>query len=173
MRGWHKVQKKVFDTGVDFLVRSFPEKQVDYALLWNFLSDLTDEQFMTAIKQVILLDKEIYKSTNLVAVIREKALKQDFLAADAWGEVIAQIRSVGSWGQPVFKNKVIEQAVNLMGWKELCMSENQIADRAHFLKIFETLMTRENKETIISNQNLIGQEKVKELLKSAMPKGSK
>jgi len=167
------MQQQLFKKGLDLLVRSFPEKQIDYEILWTYLQDLTEDQFMAAINKIILLDKEIYKSTNLVALIREKALKQDLLAADAWGEVIAQIRSVGSWGQPVFKNKVIEQTVDRMGWKELCLSENQVADRAHFLKIFETLMTRENKETIISNQNLIGQEKAKELLKSAMPKGSK
>jgi len=30
-----------------------------------------------------------------------------------------------------------------LGWRELCSSENQVADRAHFMKIYEAELARE------------------------------
>jgi hypothetical protein len=36
--------------------------------------------------------------------------------------------------------------VQRMGWRELCMSENGMADRAHFLRIYESMEKRTKEE---------------------------
>lgn len=60
-------------------------------------------------------------------------------AADAWGEVYRAIQNVGQYRQPTWTNPVIGRAVAAMGWVEICSGENLEADRAHFLKIYESM----------------------------------
>ncbi len=60
----------------------------------------------------------------------------------AWSEVAAAIRRVGSYGSPEFTHPAITAAVEALGWTNLCMSENPVADRAHFLKIYDVTVRR-------------------------------
>jgi hypothetical protein len=55
---------------------------------------------------------------------------------EAWGQVLEQMRKVGSYGTPDFSHPLVDQVVRQMGWINLCMSENQIADRARFLEAY-------------------------------------
>ena len=62
---------------------------------------------------------------------------------------------------PKFKDPLIQKAVDIMGWKELCLSENQVADRAHFMKIYDKLVERKCEEWAVltyikENLKLIG-----------------
>ena len=64
-------------------------------------------------------------------------------AAEAWGEVMREIRRIGSYGSPEFSSELITKAVHgLGGWRMLCLSENNVADRAHFLKIYDAYLQR-------------------------------
>lgn len=67
----------------------------------------------------------------------------------AWQEVLEQFRLTGSYGTPQFSHPLITQAVRQMGWRELCMSENQIADRARFLQCYEQILSRAAKEDML------------------------
>lgn len=62
--------------------------------------------------------------------------------SDAWGMVQSEIRRVGSWGKPEFSDPVVGRVVAQMGWLELCQSENGMADRAHFMRLYGDLLTR-------------------------------
>jgi hypothetical protein len=87
-----------------------------------------------------------------VAELREAALSimthGDESAEEAWGEIKKAIRAFGSYREPVFNNAKIAQAVKIMGWLNLCMSENEVADRAHFFKVYQSLQNRERFDTI-------------------------
>ena len=69
-------------------------------------------------------------------------------AAEAWGEVKNQMRFTGYYGTPSFSHSLITKTVEAFGWQGLCVSENIIADRAHFLKIYESYRTRELREAV-------------------------
>ena len=60
-------------------------------------------------------------------------------SADAWGEVYKQIQYTGQYRIPTWTNPVIARAVSAMGWTQLCEGENLEADRAHFLRIYESM----------------------------------
>ena len=64
-------------------------------------------------------------------------------AAEAWGQVRAAIGSVGFYGKPTFGDDLVARAVEYIGWRALCTSENAEADRAHFMRIYEQIVTRE------------------------------
>lgn len=60
----------------------------------------------------------------------------------AWGEVVDQIARVGYIGRPTFSHPAIEAVVQSFGWVTLCQSETQMADRAHFLRVYDEVRTR-------------------------------
>ena len=72
------------------------------------------------------------------------------LAAEAWGEVAEQIRKTGHSGKPQFSHPLVEQAVHCLGWRTLCLSDNPVADRAHFIKNYDTLLKREKNQHLIN-----------------------
>ncbi len=55
---------------------------------------------------------------------------------EAWSEVVEQMKDIGSYGEPRFSHRAISEAVRAMDWKLLCLSENPIAERAHFFQIY-------------------------------------
>lgn len=78
---------------------------------------------------------------------------------EAWAEVKMMIRRVGSlvyydkhdrvleWSHPA-----IEQVVGSLGWKTLCESENEVADRAHFRQMYaERVRTDANRAAVPSS----------------------
>lgn len=156
--------KDAFQKGIAVLIATFPEKEIIAEITYQCLKDLSDEQFLRAIVLILKTEKQINKATNIIALIREKALVRDQkLPGEAWLEVRKKIMGVGSYGTPTFKESLIQKAVEIMGWRNLCLSENQMADRAHFLKIYDTLINREEKNILEGKKVLInfdGQAKI-------------
>ena len=69
-------------------------------------------------------------------------------AGDGWEEVKEAIRRFGYNREQDALNSMTEvtrQSVKAMSWRELCMSENQMADRAHFIKIYDGYKDRHQK----------------------------
>lgn len=81
-----------------------------------------------------------------IAEIREKAIMlqlPDFEnGITAWGDVKKAFAKYGFYRLPKFDNPITAQAVECLGWKELCSSENEEADRAHFARIYDDLVRR-------------------------------
>ena len=67
-------------------------------------------------------------------------------AAEAWEEVMRLIVNYGPYRAPVYSCDLVCRAVRSIGWLQLCTGENTEADRAHFLKIYES-MRGKHKET--------------------------
>ena len=63
-------------------------------------------------------------------------------AAEAWEEVAGLIRTVGPYRAPAYSCDTVRRAAQSIGWRQLCTGENPEADRAHFLKIYESLRER-------------------------------
>ena len=151
---------EIFKKGLGVLLTIFPDKKINSEIYWEYLKDLKDEVFLGAVADISSTYTELFPGTNLVALIRTKALAGDGMTGgEAWGEVIKEISNTGSYGQPKFENPLIAKAVECMGWRTLCLSENTAIDRAHFLKIYDALKKREE-----YNQLLIGADS-KKLLK--------
>lgn len=63
-------------------------------------------------------------------------------AEEAWGLVEEAMRRDGYYRTPQIKHSVILRAIEAMDWRKLCSSENPVADRAHFFRIFEAYQER-------------------------------
>lgn len=68
---------------------------------------------------------------------------------EAWGEVQKAIRSYGSYQEVKAIESMSETTASVvknMNYKELCLSENQMADRSHFMKMYNTYSERTQKQ---------------------------
>lgn len=68
---------------------------------------------------------------------------------DAWQEVCREFSLTGSYGAPSFTSPLIDRVVKNLGWRNLCMSENQVADRARFVQAYEQLLERATREDML------------------------
>jgi hypothetical protein len=62
---------------------------------------------------------------------------------EAWSDVQAEIQRVGHCKQPQFDNPIAAQVVKQLGWHYLCLSENPVADRAHFIQAYQAIAERQ------------------------------
>lgn len=68
---------------------------------------------------------------------------------EGWKQVQLAIRKYGSYEpQKAFESmdEITKQCVKQLGWRNLCMSENETADRANFRMIYERLIERKRQD---------------------------
>lgn len=143
----------------------------------NALLDISPELLAAAVNQ-LLAQSKFFPS---VAEIRQMCLSLTSTVGrlptgmEAWGEVLKQIRETGYYGQPYFENALIAKAVQAIGWQNLCSSENQVADRAHFAKVYDAMVIRAELDAkwLPASREMIRQvdeaREVKELMEAPAP----
>jgi hypothetical protein len=73
-------------------------------------------------------------------------------ALEAWGEVKRMIRKYGTYREAEALSEMSEltrKVVECIGFRNLCLSDNEMADRAHFMKAYETMAERERKDAMM------------------------
>ena len=148
----------------------------DSIKIWyRLLQDIPYEVANIAIQRHMMTNK--FPPT--IAEIREQAalsvnneLNSDW--GQSWEQVCRAIRTYGLWGtEEAFASMddITRQCVKRLGWKELCMSENPMQDRANFRMIFEELKLKTKQESALplnvkesiaklqSKQKMIGERK--------------
>lgn len=88
---------------------------------------------------------------ELLDAIAELALPPDarMTPAEAWAMVLDAVRMTGVYGTPSLPGLVAE-AVGVVGWREICTSENPDAVRAHFLRVYEQLQRRARRDVVLA-----------------------
>lgn len=129
------------------LFSAYPHAQISegtVAVYLRLLADIAPDDLQTVVDQAIAQ----HKFLPTVAELREmyhnltRALSQ-LTAAEAWGLVVKGFRTHGrsASAQEIFSGLTL-QAVEILGWRYLCDSEDQMADRAHFLRVHEQIQGR-------------------------------
>lgn len=129
----------------------------------RLLNDLPPEAILAAVAQHTANCKWFPKVSELRQLaFRATASSPMPTPLDAWGEIKRAIAVVGYYGDPSkhiravlcadgsivipewpgWSHPILARVVGAMGWQSLCLSENEMADRAHFLKLYETLAER-------------------------------
>jgi hypothetical protein len=123
----------------------------------RLLADLPGEVLEQAALEHISL------STFFPAIAELRSAAFDILEAitplpsdyEAWAEVQAEIRRVGHVGQPQFSHELTDKVVALLGWRYLCLSENPVADRSHFIQAYQAL--RNGKQQELRRLQVVGE----------------
>lgn len=139
------------------LKTSYPNFQImpseESKKIWfSMLQDLDYGVCQNAVKQIIATSK----FPPSIAEIREKYTELTVLpvadAGEAWEEVMRAIQHYGIYGEVEALNslsELVRQTVKRIGFRNLCLSENIVADRAHFFKIYDSIATRQRNESKI------------------------
>ena len=110
----------------------------------KYLADIPVEELRTVIGQAIAT----CKFPPTVAEIRETWHGLSHVGrltyGEAWELVQKEIRRIGSYGKPRFSDETTARVVAAMGWKELCMSEDQGRDRAQFRDMYNAIVNRDD-----------------------------
>jgi hypothetical protein len=147
----------VFDAGMAILLATFPNLAIEERTLktWRaLLADIPDEPFLRAVTALCQGEKQVYPGTNVAALIREKARASSeemrLLPGEAWGLVKAAVRHYGAYRKPTFPDENITRAVDILGWQDFCLSgiDEESAWRAHFMRIYESLVKREEENRL-------------------------
>lgn len=110
----------------------------------HMLRDLDYETTNAAVERIIATKPQFPPT---VAEIREAVLAltvgETRPGGSAWGDVVKAIRRYGYMRSPgkdfKFDDPLVAEAVSAMDWVELCSSENQVADRARFIELYDRL----------------------------------
>lgn len=101
-----------------------------------------------------------------IAEIREQAASVAHgdrpLWSDGWEQVLKAIRKYGSYNPSAAlaeMDEITRQTVERLGYRDLCISENIMVDRANFRMIFEQIAERQHeaKKLPFTLNNLIGE----------------
>lgn len=115
-------------------------------------SDLLAPFDVAAVREAVLLHVQkspfFPRPSDLISALTQR----DELDADqAWVEVLRQVRRTGYYGVPEFTHEAVADAARALGWQDLCMSENQEADRAHFMRFYERAVERHRDDRLRAN----------------------
>lgn len=115
--------------------------------VWQDLSFVDCQKAVGATVRI----SEMFPSAALIRkeVLRQKGL-MSLSSAEAWGEVMSQVREIGRYGRPQFRSQTITQTVTAIGWREFCDSENQGVLRAHFMKMYDKMAEEHDRQVLLS-----------------------
>ena len=142
--------KHNFQKGMAILQAAYPgfidekTRMITLDVYWKFLCEVPDERFEMGIKKHIREKKNFPAISEILECCEFDLREAD--ALDAWGEVIEQIGSVGSYGNPKFSSPETMKVIkSIGGWKMLCLTETAKIgiQREAFLKAFKTYRNRE------------------------------
>lgn len=122
-------------------------------IYFQMLQDIPSEELKAAVLHCVTESGRAFAPT--IGEIRGAVVELRSYAANvpssyqAWQEVLQQFSLTSSYGVPIFSHPLIDKAVRTLGWRNLCMSENQTADRARFIQAYEQLTSRATKEEMM------------------------
>ena len=119
----------------NFIVR--PETVQVYTRLLNDL----DEKVLERAAWICMSQCRFFPT---IAELREAASSGQLprSGVEAWGEVLREVRRVGYRGEPDFYDLAIVMCVEGFGWRNICLDEEPMVLRAHFIRAYESCTRR-------------------------------
>ena len=121
---------------------------------WSLLlGDMPYEIAKAAVIKVCRSSRFFPSVAEIVDAAHELDPRTDKLptAAEAWEEVKKLLSSVGPYVSEkrplIFSCQTVGRAARSIGWQQLCNSENPEADRAHFMRIYESMRSKHRETT--------------------------
>lgn len=135
--------------------RNFPEAGKEEALVSLWTTMLEDVEYEVAELAVHKhMSESVYAPTvaDIRAKISDIQAPQGLTAMEAWGSVLKSIQQYGSYREKEAiesLDPVTQRVVRNIGFRNLCMSENEMADRAHFTKAYDVHVNRERSDSLM------------------------
>jgi len=145
--------REEFKNIVAGLMSNYPGLKIDNTAQFNFwyesLKDIDYKLCQIGIMKMV----QTLKFTPTIANVREACTIDNSLpVTDAWDTVMSCVRYCGSYRETEALERMdptTRRVVESIGYRNLCMSENIMADRAHFVKLYEQMATMERQDKLL------------------------
>lgn len=128
--------------------RRIPKATLD--LWFELLGDLPAGVVLAAVKAHYAMSE--YPTRPAIGKIRREAvalMRPDVpTAAEAWGRVEHEMRRVGWVGKPDL-DPLTARVVRAIGWTQLCSSEEPGVERGQFLRMYDQMAQREERDAVL------------------------
>lgn len=129
--------------GLALLSEAFPKREINPKLFYLALKDLTDDQFLGSILQIVQKTTKLFPDDNLIAMIREKTsgTEQD-RAVLAWDEATSAVKKHGFYKTVSFEDAVINAVIESMGgWEAFSNIEAEDVPfrKKDFLELYKAI----------------------------------
>lgn len=137
--------KKQVSQLVAVIMAAWPANKVSEAttsIYETMLSDLDDGVATQAVARLMATAKflptiaEIRAAAALVQTGHARA------GLEAWGDVLREVSRTGAYRIPCFEDRLVGVCVSSLGWRNICLSENQAAERARFIEMYDRMAER-------------------------------
>lgn len=131
---------------ITYLAAAYPANKITKETVRVYVEQLADidpELLKLAVLKCISDSKWFPAASELREAADALSSPPKRTGAEAWGDVLRAVAVFGYYHDPKFRDQIVAQVVESFGWKVLCMSENIMADRAHFIRAYETIQARE------------------------------
>lgn len=135
--------------------RNWPEKSQAEPMLALWTKMMGDTEYFVAEAAVEkYLAESVYPPTiaDIMTRIADITVIKEKTAIEAWDDVKTAIRKFGWYNEKGAMQSLggtTHKVIDSMGFKTLCLSEDEMADRAHFLKVYDTLAKRKREEDLM------------------------
>lgn len=134
------------------LLQAYPQAQfgpASSALYERELADLDGPTALEAVRRLIRTSKWMPTVAEIRTAAADVRHGPKRLGAEAWGDAMDAVRKVGAYHPPpAFEDALVGECVRLMGWRNLCHSENGTADRARFIDLYDGLQDRARADVV-------------------------
>lgn len=143
---------------VTVLVTAFPntmvrlttdQQQQTMSVYRRMLGDLDYACANAAVERLLATSRFMPTVAEIRDVVQSLTVGEQIPGGEAWGHVVKAIAAQGAYRVPgtdfVFRDPVTVQVVGALGWVNLCQSENQPADRARFIELYDKLAARDRR----------------------------
>lgn len=121
----------------------------------QMLLDLDVQLAMRAVQVLVCTSRFVPTIAEIRAAAADVAVGERRTGVDAWGDVVAAIRRVGSYGVPEFSDPLTARAVRALGWRNLCLGDSsEASDRARFCEVYEGFSQSERRLDVTESGRL-------------------
>lgn len=139
----------------DNCFKNFTKKQAeDKIALWaEMFRDIPLDLVKLAVKKLILQNTTPFapKISDIMNSIADLTFCE-IDSSEAWGQVVHAINYYGSYREAdaiSSMSETTQKVVKRLGFRNLCFSENHVADRAHFIKLYDVVNKRERENKLL------------------------
>lgn len=128
-----------------------PEEIRAWSAMWRAgLADLDFEEARAAVDRIIKTETFLPKVATVRNAIITVTRGQARTGAEAWNDVQKAVSKYGIYRTPKFDDPIVSRVVDALSWRELCNSENAVADRARFIDAYDKMLAQGRIEAQVS-----------------------
>lgn len=137
------------------LLASWPTERMDPrrsilsgAAYYEALEDIPGHQVGAAIARLRRTLDRLPSIARIREAVYETHTGPRRHGGDGWGDYLRAVSRYGVNRMPVFDDPIVAEVVRQLGWVALCNSEDQTADRARFIQLYDQIAARRRQEAM-------------------------